>query len=365
MYIIWPFALPGIKDFFNNSENIDNWRLVSYQKKWLVSGAESLALICEKEKIRLDKKINILIPSYFCGQSLKHLRDLGNDIIFYNVNENLSPDYKELNDLVKIKKVNIMVHVHYFGKIMTQQNSRDFCDKNNIVLIEDCAHVIHPSVSNTWVGDYLFFSPHKHFPVKNGAILYSKNDFKFEITLRNMAFPYMWYVKNIAKKTLLSFKKIYKNSSNKVLFSNMKIKPTYRQPSLKEVNYLNKLTKNLNEIIEIKKQNFEKLKKILESYDGWSLLVDFQKEDVPYVIGMKCCDTDIMQKRFKSLGKQGCPVMIWPDLPRELKNDLNRYSNDVRRVKNTIFFFIHHQLHIDKYLEDLQLAMNNEFKVQA
>ena len=41
---------------------------------------------------------------------------------------------------------------------MTQENSRDFCDKNNIVLIEDCAHVIHPSVSNIWVGDYLFFS---------------------------------------------------------------------------------------------------------------------------------------------------------------------------------------------------------------
>ena len=363
MHIIWPVPLPRIKDFFNNKENIDNWRLVSYQKQWLVSGAESLAFICKKEQIRLNKKINILIPSYFCGQSLKHLRDLGNHIIFYNVNKDLSPDYKKLDDIVKIKKVDVMLHVHYFGKIITQQNSRVFCDKNNIVLIEDCAHVIHPSISNIWVGDYLFFSLHKHFPVKNGAILYSKNDFKYEISAQNMTFPYMWYMKNIAKKTFLSFKKIYKTSSYKVLFSNIKIKPTYKQPSLKELNYLNSLTKNLNEIIETKRQNFKKLRELLESYDGWSLLVDFQKEDLPYVLGMNCCDRDIMHKRFKSLGKLGCPVMIWPDLPSELKKDLDSYSEDIRRVKNTIFFFLHHQLDIDMYRKNVQRAMNNEFKV--
>ncbi len=357
MSIIWPVALPRIKDFFNNRENIDIWKLTGYQEQWLVSGAESLAFICKKEQIRLDKKINILIPSYFCGQSLKHLRDLGVDIIFYNVNDNLSPDYKELDNLVKIKKVNMMVHVHYFGKIITQQNSRDFCDKNNIVLIEDCAHVIHPSLSNIWVGDYLFFSLHKHFPAKNGAILYSKN--KFKLTIRNMTFPYMWYAINIAKKILLSFKKVYKTSSPEVIFSNIKIKPTYRQPALKEVNYLNKLTKNLTEIIENKRQNFEKLKRLLDSYGGWSLIVDFQKEDLPYIVGMKCDDSDIMIKRFTSLGKLGCPVMIWPDLPSELKKDLDRYSEDVNRVKKTIFFFIHHQLDIDTYIEDVKYAMNN------
>ncbi len=364
MSIIWPVALPRIKDFFNNRGNIDIWKLTGYHEQWLVSGAESLAFICKKEQIRLDKKINILIPSYFCGQSLKHLRDLGNDIIFYNVNKDLTPDYKKLNDIVKIKKVDVMLHVHYFGKIMTQENSRDFCDKNNIVLIEDCAHVIHPSVSNIWVGDYLFFSLHKHFPVKNGAILYSKNDFKYEISANNMTFPYVWYLKNIAKKTLLSFKKVYKTSSHKVLFSNIKIKPTYKQPSLKEINYLNKLAKNLNEIIDIKRQNFEKLKRLLESYDGWTSLVDFQKEDLPYVLGMNCYDSDIMHKRFKSLGKLGCPVMIWPDLPAELKKDLDRYSEDVRRVKNTIFFFLHHQLDVDMYMKDVQCSMNNEFSVK-
>ena len=321
---------------------------------------ESLALICEKEQIKLGKEVNILIPSYFCGQSLKYLRYLGIDIIFYNVKENLSPDYEELDDLFNIKKINIMVHVHYFGKIMSQQNSRDFCDKNDIVLIEDCAHIIHPSSSNIWVGDYLFFSQHKHFPVKNGSILYSKNDLKSEIIRRNMTFPYMWYVKNIAKKTLLSFKKIYKTSSQEILFSNTTIKPTYRQPSFKEINHLDNLTNNLLEIIEIKKQNFEKLKKLLESYDGWSLLVDFQREDVPYIIGMKCCDIDMMKKRFNSLAKQGCPVMIWPDLSIELKKDIDRYSEDISRVKNTIFFFIHHQLEIDKYMKDVQSAMNNE-----
>ena len=43
MSIIWPIALPRIKDFFNNRENIDIWKLTGYQEQWLVSGAESLA----------------------------------------------------------------------------------------------------------------------------------------------------------------------------------------------------------------------------------------------------------------------------------------------------------------------------------
>ena len=187
-----------------------------------MSGAESLALICEIEQIRLNKKINILIPSYFCGQSLKHLRDLGNDIIFYNVNKDLSPDYKKLDDIVKIKKVDIMLQVHYFGKIMPQENSRDFCDKNNIVLVEDCAHVIHPSISNKWVGDYLFFSVHKHFPVKNGGVLYSKNDFKYETSVHNMIFPYVWYIKNIAKKLYCLLKNYIKLHQTKFYFQILK-----------------------------------------------------------------------------------------------------------------------------------------------
>ena len=52
MSIIWPIALPSIKVFFNNKENFDNWKLTGYQEQWLVSGAESLALICEIEQIR-------------------------------------------------------------------------------------------------------------------------------------------------------------------------------------------------------------------------------------------------------------------------------------------------------------------------
>ena len=177
-------------------------------------------------------------------------------ILFLYVNKDLSPDYKKLDDIVKIK-VDVMLQVHYFGKIMPQENSR-ILDKNNIVLVEDCAHVIHPSISNKWVGDYLFFSVHKHFPVKNGGVLYSKNDFKYETSVHNMIFPYVWYIKNIAKKTLLSFQTLHKTTSNKVLFSTIKIKPTYKQPPLK-LNYLNNLTKNLNEIIEII-SNFKKLR---------------------------------------------------------------------------------------------------------
>ena len=208
MSIIWPVALPSIKVFFNNKENFDNWKLTGYQEQWLVSGAESLALICEIEQIRLNKKVNILIPSYFCGQSLKHLRDSGNDIIFYNVNKDLSPDYKKLDDIVKIKKVDVMLHVHYFGKIMTQENSRDFCDKNNTLQNKDITIVTNLTNTNPKMTQWL--------PKMKSWIIWASLDGIGEVT------EYIRYPSNFKKVTEnLNFYKslIDKHSNGKITFS--------------------------------------------------------------------------------------------------------------------------------------------------
>ena len=43
-------------------------------------------------------------------------------------------------------KKSFFMHVHYFGQVTSLIESRRICDEHDMKLIEDCAHLIHPSV---------------------------------------------------------------------------------------------------------------------------------------------------------------------------------------------------------------------------
>jgi hypothetical protein len=51
--------------------------------------------------------------------------------------------------------------------------------------------------------------------------------------------------------------------------------------------------------------------------------------------------------------------MIWPDLPNEIK-DNSKYINAVEKTKNTIYFFIHEQLNIERYINDIKDILEND-----
>jgi len=246
-----------------------------------------------------------------------------------------------------------MLHVHYFGRIFAQRNSRDFCDKNKIILIEDCAHIIHPSVCDKWVGDYLFFSPHKYFPVKNSGVLYSKDKIQSNMQRDKLLFPYLWFIKNIIKRVLLSIKRYNDVSSCELIFSGEVVLPDYKIPSAKEIQLLQNITNNLDNIIELRNINLNKLKTLLINYDSWELLIDYNG-NIPYIVGMNCFNSKVMIERYEILINNNCPVMSWPDLPNELKNNMDEYKKEINRTKNTIFFFIHHQLDMNRYIKDIK-----------
>ena len=114
-----PFPLVNIfrliKAPLISSLDSDSWRLKGYQKPlWHCNGAEILSKICQHNRKNLDAKISIMLPSYFCGQSLRFLRHINIDFIFYRLKEDLTPDYKNILNLLKDNKPNFFLHVHYF-----------------------------------------------------------------------------------------------------------------------------------------------------------------------------------------------------------------------------------------------------------
>jgi dTDP-4-amino-4,6-dideoxygalactose transaminase len=70
--------------------------------------------------------------------------------------------------------------VHCFGfKIQNIKEIALLCKNHNLIVVEDCAHLYNYNLSNFSdagsFGDYVFYSLHKNFPMKNGGLVVQNN----------------------------------------------------------------------------------------------------------------------------------------------------------------------------------------------
>lgn len=138
----------------------------------------------------------ILFPAYI-GQSpfegsgvFDPVRNLKLNYKFYKVNEDLSVNMDDIKNTVKKTKIKILFVIHYFG--FPQKNIKeiaDYCLKNNIILIEDCAHSLLSTAGGFetgMFGDFALFSVHKICSSENGGFLQVNNNNKFEFDRFNI-----------------------------------------------------------------------------------------------------------------------------------------------------------------------------------
>jgi selenocysteine lyase/cysteine desulfurase len=321
---------------------------------WTTGGAESLSIIAELISSSRDRVINIYLPAYFCGQSLRFLRSPNIKLCFYELDKGLLPDYSSIISACDINPVDVFVHVHYFGKVAGQESSRDLADKLGAVLIEDCAHVISPFALKVWKGDYLIFSPHKHFPLPKVSFVVSRDGHKMIESRKKDGFPFVWFLKQPFKKILFrkSFTKwglvwteITENTNPMDI--NLLVKRT-------TMSYLWDF-ENFN---FRRKKNTEKLIEKLSEIEGWKPLMDDDHVIAPYILGMICDSEEIAKKRFYALNENFQIVMQWPDLPFEIK-DTNLQHQASMLVGRTLFFFTHHKIELDRLLH----ALDNLIKI--
>ena len=140
---------------------------------WLSKSSWSIALISLwKFKSFVSKREVVwFIPDFFCNESLQHLRVTNAKIIFYKINKDFSPNIEDCNNLSKEFPPDIFIFVHYFGQFLSPIKAKEFCKKNNAWLIEDATHVLVPIKGIGDYGDFVIFSPHKHLPIPDGAVL--------------------------------------------------------------------------------------------------------------------------------------------------------------------------------------------------
>lgn len=139
---------------------------------WLSRSAWSMALIALWRLRRAPAfSVIVWVPDFFCNASLAALRATGAKLLFYPLTVDMAPDVTACRLLAETEPPDLFVLVHYFGQPAPAAAARDFCRRHGAWLIEDAAHVLRPVDGVGVLGDFVLYSPHKHLPAPDGAIL--------------------------------------------------------------------------------------------------------------------------------------------------------------------------------------------------
>lgn len=166
---LWPWRI-------SDEALAEPWWRAGEVAGWLSRSAWSLALIAQWRSRQSPESVTVWIPDFFCNASLRPLRASGARLVFYPVTDDLAPDMAACRSLAEPDRPDIVVLVHYFGRPTPAAALRDFCRLHEAWLVEDAAHVLRPVSGVGTTGDFVLYSPHKHLPVPEGAVLVVRPD---------------------------------------------------------------------------------------------------------------------------------------------------------------------------------------------
>lgn len=320
---------------------------------WFLSTADALSVICNSIQEQVGRRLNILIPSYFCGQSLRYLRSLNVNLYFYDLDAADNLNANHITEKFSQAEIDVFIQVHFFGRVSGQKIGRSIADSLGAIHIEDCAHVISPYASNVWMGDVLLFSPHKYFPIPSIGLAVFRENFDLPVLVSRRFFSFSWVLKNFSKRLFFRYSKPewgYKWSKKSEL------------PKLYQPSYLHR---KIGSTYLVKWKNFSETRKRyrkillskLQEGSGWKP-IEIEKH-TPFLLGMQCDTEEIAKRRFHLLNSRYQLVMQWPDLPVEIKDQTGVADGVKKKVANRLFFFVHHGLDEKKWISEVDRALED------
>ena len=131
------------------------------------------------DMLGLSSQDTILVPDYICVEAMEPIWKCGLNYQYYPIRiEGLKPDFGRLASLMK-GHVKALLLIHYFGFENCIETVLQMCKKNNVVLIEDCAHSFLSRYRSRLLGtfgDMGLYSFHKLLPSENGGALCINED---------------------------------------------------------------------------------------------------------------------------------------------------------------------------------------------
>ncbi|MES2831327.1 MAG: aminotransferase class I/II-fold pyridoxal phosphate-dependent enzyme [Pseudomonadota bacterium] len=202
------------------------------------SGRMAIGLALQQMRIAANDEI--LMPAYHSRSMVEPVIAMDALPVFYRIRPDTSVD---LNDIAsKINpRTKVLVAVNYFGFPQDLAAIRQFCDRHQLLLLEDCAHAFmgeHAGKALGSFGDYAIASTMKFFPVVDGGCLVSSTHrldgivqvsagLRFEIkTAFNTLEKAFAYQRMLVLDYLLSLPMALKNRLWRLLKSRTAVQPT-------------------------------------------------------------------------------------------------------------------------------------------
>ena len=351
-----------------NNTFISNW-LRKEETGWILSRSTWSIVIIILLKLKSKKKLNIWIPSYYCSEVIDIIKMLDINIIFYDLEDSLSPSIDNLKILLEKNPPDIFILVHYYSEVFKFNQLKLLFKNLDTWIIEDATQCFVPSKIIGSVGHFILYSPYKFLPISSGAILVLTE--KGKITKLNNeifnslveeidtiytnffngnSFHYMFYLK-LFLKSFLKFFRLFPYSPSTYEINHKKL-AKLQKPRLTKLDqlFLKICTNQFDSLVNKRKENLAKAKQAFLAVGNKKLISEkyliFLKNNndknfLPLTFPIFLNKTNNIKKLYYSFFKIGIELNVWPDLPSDIIN--NQKYVTARNYRLRILHFPIHQ----------------------
>ncbi len=283
----------------------------------------------------INEKNNVLFPAYTCIEPLVPFLKLKCPIYYYDINDDLKPDFIDLKKTIKEKNITHFFWINYFGLIFPEYSSFKKELEGEVIFIEDCSHSVLSEDSGK-TGDIVFASFRKVLPVPDGGyadgkMINTSPKYKSSVIAALSAGA-------ILIKTLKIFKDIKVNrtkikSAGHTNYSDMPVNETFLPMSALSRRILARINYE-----QEKKQRLEKFgiwKQLLADIPHTSMIADPGPGVIPSGYPILIKDRE---KVYEGLKRKGIYLKIDWEVP-EVINENNRNSRKI--ALNSVTLPIH------------------------
>lgn len=322
--------------------------------------------------------VKVLLPDFFCNQTIYSFNEEWVELVFYPIKVDMDPDWDYLKVWTKENEFDVFIFTHYFGKYYASvSRAKEICKNHDAILIEDCAHVMYPTGKMGTSGDFVIYSPHKHFPIMDGGVLVCNesgqksivaelNDWigkKYQ-TLPSASSEAGWYIKKSLQKIIpihrsLTYYSGIHNSTDQGSLHDLETISQGSYNTLCDFEYI-----DYKKAAYIRRDNLEMMNYIISiKYPDIIPLMD-SEVDVPYFAVYSLENVKDKKQTTKEMIAGGFTILYWPDLPYQL-NDVEDHDEMKKLSENIIVLPIHQDLTPQKLAKKFLGGMEQEcFKIR-
>jgi len=311
---------------------------------WFSRSAWSLAVVARwRQQLMGKENVCVWLPDFFCNASLAPLREMGAKLVFYPITDKLTPDIETCHILTDQQPMDIFVLVHYFGQPTPSKSISAFCKKHGTWLIEDAAHVLRPIAGVGETGDCVLYSPHKHLPIPDGAVLVVRHNGPSRLTENGLAMnlintvrtdvlttpgsssrsAVLWLLKRLAqclglraRSSVTAFNAVAEMSV--AVFAHPRMSILARRT-------LTPLLTHLQTVVTSREQHAQTWCKVLAWASTEKAVMSHHVKGIPYLAGFSANNPAGTEALFDRLQQACLPVTTWPDLPPEVLDSPDTY----------------------------------------